>query len=510
MRKRKTKTQLHPVVSYLILIFIVIVFSGILSLFSSQATYNSISNMGTYVVTSEAVKSLFSLSGVKFIFTNTVSNFANFTVLSNLIILLIGIGVMEKSGFLRTAIMLMTKKAKKKNVTFVIVLICILSSIIGDLSYLILIPITALIFLYGKRNPLIGIISSFAALTCGSGLSILFTSIDSSLMNTTLLNAQMLDSSYSMSIYSLFFINIILIILLSFFITKLTEEYIAKIVPKYEFEETFIEEEIVNKKELKGLVLAIIFGIIYLIIIIYNIIPGLPASGNLLDNSQVLYIDKLFSYESFFTNGYVFIIAFLFIILGFFYGLGAKTIRNNHDFAESLGYSLNDIGKMLVLIFMASTFISIFKQTNIGTTIVVALTNLISSSNFTGLPLILLLFIVSMISTIFVPSSILKWPIIASSAVPAFMSAGLSPEFAQMIFRMGESVTMGLTPMLAYFVIYLAYLEKYNKTSKNINFFDSIKYQLPYALITLIIFIFIIIIWYLTNFPLGYSATVSL
>ena len=126
-----------------------------------------------------SVTSLFSLSGLKYIFTSTVRNFVNFTPLSSLIIILIGIGVMEKSGFLRTAITLLTKRARKNTVTFVIVLASIIASIMGDLAYVVMIPISALIFLYGKRNPTLGIIASFAGLTCGSAISILFTSEDS-------------------------------------------------------------------------------------------------------------------------------------------------------------------------------------------------------------------------------------------------------------------------------------------------------------------------------------------
>ena len=110
----KEKVGLHPVMMFLILILISIVTSGILNFLNVSATYhNFVEPSSTYTSTTEAVRSLFSLSGIKYIFTNTVSNFANFTVLSNLIIILIGIGVMEKSGFLKTLVTLLTKRQKK-------------------------------------------------------------------------------------------------------------------------------------------------------------------------------------------------------------------------------------------------------------------------------------------------------------------------------------------------------------------------------------------------------------
>ena len=165
MKKFKEKTLLHPVMTFIILIVITILLSGFLSLLNIQATYSTYSNVtNSYSNTTEAVKSLFNLSGLKYIFTNTVSNFANFTVLSNLIIILIGMGIMEESGFLKTIVVLLTKRQRKKTVTFLIVLFCMLASIMGDLPYIVMIPLSALIFYYGKRNPMIGIITSFAAL----------------------------------------------------------------------------------------------------------------------------------------------------------------------------------------------------------------------------------------------------------------------------------------------------------------------------------------------------------
>ena len=412
---------------------------------------------------------------------------------------------MEKSGFLKTTITLLTKKAKKTSITFAVVLISIIASIIGDLSFVILIPLSALLFFYGKRNPQIGIVASFAGLTCGQGLSLALTSIDSTMLNTTLLGAHMLDKEYTMGTFSFIIIMFIAIVLLSLLITKITETKIVKMLPKYEFPKTELEEDIaIGKKELKGLIIGIGAGILYLLIFIYNIIPGLPLSGKLLDYSQNFYIDKLFSYDSFFSNGFVFIVTMLFVILGLFYGIGAKTIRNNKDFCDDLGHSLDGIGNTLVLIFFASVVINVFKKSNIGMYVVTGLTSFIGKVNFSALPLILLLFFVAIISTIFVPSSITRWQITGGVAVPVLMNVGLSPEFAQVVYRFGESVAFGLTPIFAYFVIYLAYMEKYNQNKKPINLFRTIKYQLPYSLASMALYLVLIIVWYITGLPVGF------
>lgn len=510
IKKIKEKMTLHPIMTIMILILFTIVVSGIFSLFGVQVTYNEV-NANTLKYSTEviSVNNLFSLSGIKYIFSTTVANFVSFVPLSSLIIILIGIGVMEKSGFLKTVFSLLTKNSKKYSVTFTLVLISVLASIIGDLSFIILIPISALLFIYGKRNPAIGIIATFAGLTCGQGLNILFTSTDSSLLNNTLISAWTLDSNYTVSIWAFLFIMFVATILVSIIITFITEKYIVEKVENYTFEED--EEEFkIEKKEKRGLIYSTFAGSIYILIFIYNIIPGLPFSGNLLDNTQVLYIDKLFSYDSFFSNGFVFIVTLLFIILGFFYGIGAKTIKNNKDLCDDLGHSLDGIGKILVLIFFSSTLISIFRYTNIGEIIVGSLTRLLSNLQFTGIPLIILIFIIVLISTIFVPSSTSKWLIMSSTIIPICMNAGITPEFTQIIFRFSESVTMGLTPLFAYFVIYLAYLEKYNQTNKPINLFKSIKYQLPYAILTALCLLVIIIIWYIAGLPIGITGNTVL
>lgn len=511
MKKRvKNKSKLHPVMSLLLIIFVVIIISGILSLVNFSFSYSKINTTRyEYISNTESIINMFSLHGLKYIFANTVANFANFKVLSNLIIILLGIGVMESSGFLKTALGLLTRKAKKKSVTFVIVLLCLISSIVGDLPFLAFIPLSGLVFKYGKRNPNIGVISSFAALTCGYGLSILFTSVDSSLASLTTLSAKMLDQGFTFNTFALILFMVVATLIMSVVLTEITENIIVKKLPKYEFDDESLEFN-PSKVELKGLILAIFASIVYLIIIIYNIIPGLPLSGNFLNYRESLYIDKLFGANSFFSNGFVFIITMLFIIWGLVYGIISKNIKNTRDFVDGLGYSLNGIGKTLVYVFAGSALISIFKYSNIGNVIVAGLTNLIIDSKFTGLALVTLLFVSVIVATIFVPSSITKWSIMSTSVVPTFLNAGMSAEFTQLIFRLGESVSLGLTPLFAYFIIYLAYLERGSQNKNEIGLRDAFSYVLPYSIITGFIFFALIVLWYVIGLPLGINGYVFL
>lgn len=508
MNNIKEKITLNPIMTFIILIVMVIILSWFLHLIGFEATYNKINtSTNEYYQVTETVESLISISGIKYIFQSTVSNFASFTPLSMLIIVLIGIGVMEKSGFLKTSITLLTKKSRKTTITFVWVLICILSSILGDLSYVIAIPFSALLFSYGRRNPMLGIVATFAALTCGSGISLFLTSIDSSLMSTTLLSANLLDSGYTLGTKTFIFIMFVATVIMAFIITEITEKYIANKIERYEFKEEKKEFKL-GKKEIRGLIFSITAGVIYLLVFLYNIIPGLPFSGKLLDDSQVFYIDKLFSYDSFFSNGFVFIVTILFVILGFFYGIGARTIKNNNDLCDDLGHSLDGIGKILVVILFASVLLNVYKYSNIGNVVVANLAKLLNTVSITGIPLIILLFIIGIISTIFLPNSQSKWVLLATTAVPAFMNSGLSPEYAQVVFRFSECATMCLTPLLAYYVIYLAYIEKYNQNTNSIAMFRTLKYQVPYAIATAVVLLILVVAWYLIGVPIGINGSV--
>lgn len=495
MQNKKDKVSLNPIMTLMILIGLAILLSGILALLGIGATNPAEGNL-------VAVESLLSLRGIKYIFQSTVANFASFTPLSMLIIILIGIGIMDKSGFLKTTFSLITRKCQKKTITFVLALICIISSIGGDLAYVVMIPLSALLFYYGRRNPLHGIVISFAALTCGTGLSIFKTSVDSSLDALTLDAAHILDSSYTLSYLGYFVIMTVAIFVLAAVITYVAEKFSVNDVPKYEFKDEKKEFKLA-KRDIRGLIFAGTFGIIYLLIFIYNIIPGLPLSGNLLDYSQKLYIDKLFNPNSFFSQGFVFIVTIWFVILGLFYGLGSRSIKNNNDFCDYLTHSLDGIGRTIILILLSSILINVFKKTNIGTVVTALIGNLISNCKFTGIPLLLMFFFGTAIATILLPNTFNKWTILASTCVPTLMNVGFSPEFIQVIFRFAESMTYGLTPIMAYFVIYLAYMEKYNTSDKPIGIFKILNYQKKYALATGVVLLILLIIWYLVGLPIG-------
>ena len=199
MKKHRTKERigLHPVMMLLVLCFVTIVLSGILSFFDVQATYNRVSTLtGEYVVTTEAVTSLYNLSGLKYIFTQQYTSFANFVVLSHLIIILLGIGIMVKSGFLKTVITMLTKKMKKTTVYLCLGTYLYTCKYYGrSCLYYLYTSWSSTFPLWQKKSN--AWYNYFICISYfGSALSVFLTSIDSSLLDYTLVNAYIFDSSY--------------------------------------------------------------------------------------------------------------------------------------------------------------------------------------------------------------------------------------------------------------------------------------------------------------------------
>ena len=191
----------------------------------------------------------------------------------------------------------------------------------------------------------------------------------------------------------------------------------------------------------------------------------------------------------------------MFFLVGLLYAYGTKSINNHRDICNYLSHSLDEIGKVIILIFFASMFISLLKYTNIGSLITAAISNIIPSIKFGGIPLILLIMVLSIVTTFFQPSLTARWSIMSSTIVPQMMTAGFTPEFAQLVFSTASSIVYGLTPVMAYFVIYISYMEKYDKDGVSVT--KCIKQIIPYAISILGMWILLLIVWYLVGIPLG-------
>ncbi len=515
MAKKKEKRKLSPISLFFILIASTILLSAVLNglgkikidnnypfSFLSQGTYSTINSVtGELENQIVEVESLLNRSGIQYIIGNVVNNFITFSPLSMLLIILIGFSVAEKSGLIKTLTLSVNPKTPNFVFTMLIIFFGVISTLSSEIGYVILIPLAALIFSLNKRNPMGGIIAAFAGVAGGYGVNLLFGTLDMSLTTYTTSAAQLLDPKYNVALSGNIFYMIVATIFIVIVGTIITEKLV---MPKFsnKLEETD-ELFIVEKKEKRGLIFSSIATILLLLIFIYMIIPGLPFSGILLDAEATGYINQLFGSNSYFQQGLVVLVAVILFVAGLFYGIGARTIRSDKSLINYITSSKNNIGYLIILLFFASQFIAIFKKTNIGTIVNIWIIDFLKSTSISGLPLIIIFFVLTIIGTILLPSPTLKWSIMSPSIVPLFMQANLTPEFAQIIYRSAVSVGNLFTPLLAYYVIYLGYLQIYNKKDDTISIGESFRYIRPYFFIFGITFLLLIIIWYIIGAPIG-------
>jgi len=528
-RKRTLKLKkfnFHPIITFILLIFATLVLSWILSILQIQISYNQI-NINTLELESKlvSVKNLLNFEGLKYLISNAARNFAGFTPLSNLLLGLIGLSVAYATGLIDAFTKRITLNINNKTLTFIIILLGTISSLINDIGYVILIPISAIIFSANKRNPILGIIAAFCGVAFGYGTTVFVGSMEVNLISDTTAAARLIDPLYHVELTSNLIIMIISTFITSIIGTVIVEKIIKKKVHNIkskdidtstkEIDINAIKETEQNKLEIdsrekKGLRKSLFVAIIFIIFFIYMLIPGLPFSGLLLDLNEDTYLKQLFGSNSYFQDGFTYMISLFFIIVGIVYGISAKTIKNDKDLISKVVAYFNNIGSLVILLFFASQFIAVFKETNIGTVIVAITTKLISEFSFSGIPLIICVMLLISVCNLFITTPAAKWSIMAPAVVPLMMQSNITPQFSQFILRAADSMTKGITPLLAYFAIYLGYLNMYNTEKAPISIKKAISYIMPYCIIMAITWVLIIIGWYILGAPIGIGVSSTL
>lgn len=503
---KKRKILGNVIVSFIVLTILVMIISLVGNMLGLQATYTRINsvtgNLEKNIIT---VSNLFNGDELRNIIGNAMVNFVTFAPLGAFLVAAIGLGVAQKSGLLTIAFTILGRRLSKFWLTFIFVLLAIISNFAIDAGYVILIPLAALFYLVNNRNPLVGILATFVGISAGQSVNFVLSNLDYGLVPYTEMAAKLTDKTFTMGNNSNIFFCIVAVISLAFLITYVTEKIIVPRIPKYKRDEEIIEEIVVGRKEKRGILLSMIGSIIFIVAFAYMLIPGLPSSGLLLDADGKTYNEMLFGSNSYFSSSIVYLISIVLLLAGVLYGIGAKTIRGKEQLSRVIYDSLNNIGSMLILIFFVSQFIAIFKRSNLGTVVAAWLIDLIRTLNFSSVPLILLVLVFVGIANIFVPSSITKWTILSPIAVPLFMNSNMTAEFSQAVFRVSEGATNILTPLSAYFIIFIGYLEMYNKNDTRISLRDCFKMLFPYSIAITLLWIFILIAWYIIGLPIGFG-----
>lgn len=483
----------HPATIFVIFSALVVILSEIAVRFGLNATFTS----GQTQKTVEAV-SLLSATGIRHIFSSAVTNFTGFAPLGTVLVAMLGVGVAERTGLIRAALRLMVLKTPSRLITMGVVFAGIMSNIASDAGYVVLVPLGALVFLSVGRHPLAGLAAAFAGVSGGFSANLLVGTIDPLLGGITTEAAKFIDASYIVDPTANWYFMIVSTFLITLIGTWVTERIIEPRLGVYAGENTEKIEELAEIEK-SGIKFAFITAIIFVVVITALVLPesGIlrhPETGAIIGRSP-------------FMDGLVPLIAMFFFLPGLAFGLKTGTIRNDKDVAHAVGKSMGTMGDYLVLAFVAGQFVAYFAYTNLGTIIAVKGAEFLSATGLTGIPMIIAFVFVAALINLFIGSASAKWAIMAPVFVPMFMVLGYTPEFTQLAYRIGDSVTNIISPLMSYFAVIVAFAEKYDE---DIGLGTLISVMLPFSAAFLLGWTALLVIWYFAGLPIGPGISVFL
>ncbi len=437
------------------------------------------------------VKNLLSGDGLRWIYTNVTYNFVNFPPLGYVLAVMIGIGVAEGSGLFNTLIRALVLNAPKRFITFSLVFTGILSHIASEAGYVILIPLGAMLFYALGRHPIAGLAAAFCGVSGGFGANFLIGSVDPILAGLSQSAAQIINPDIKVNAavnFYFMFVSAILIVILG---TVITEKIVEPRLKNYtgNAEKVVIEE--ITPLEKKGLKYSGLSALILLVLFSLTIIP----ENGLLRNPETKEI-----LHSPFFDGIITGILLFFFIPGLIYGITVKSIRNDKDLMKHIIKSMGTLATYIVLVFFAAQFVYYFRYSNIGLILAIKGAEFLKLINLTGISLIVAFVLLSAFINLFMGSASAKWAILAPVFVPMFMLLGYHPALTQGAFRIGDSVTNLITPMMSYFALIVAFAQKYDE---KYGIGTIISTMLPYTIIFTLGWTLLLILWMISGLPMG-------
>ncbi len=481
----------HPATLFLMMAVLVALLSWWASAVGLQATHPA---TGEVI----AVRNLLSADGIRWIYTNVESNFVNFPPLGLVLVIMIGIGVAEGSGLFTVLVRQLVLGAPPKLITAAIITAGIFSHLASEVGYVILIPLGAMIFHALGRHPMAGFAAAFAGVSAGFGSNFLIGSVDPILAGLSTSAAQIIDPSMNINPMVNYYFMVASAIMVVAVGTWITEKIVEPRLGKYTGNEKPVKIEQISPLEKKGLRWAGIGTLIFIAVMAWTIIPenGLfrdPETGSIL--------------KSPFFSGIIVGLLLLFFIPGIIYGITVNTIKSDKDVIKHMTNSMKGMGGYIVLVFFAAQFIYWFNYSNLGLVLAIDGAQFLSNIGFTGIPLILTFLLLCAFLNMFMGSASAKWAIMAPVFIPMFMILGYHPGFTQAAFRIGDSVTNVITPMMSYFALIVTYAQSYDE--KN-GVGTIISLMIPYTVLFTVAWAIMITIWMLLGIPVGIDGPIHL
>ncbi len=481
----------HPATLFGSFALIILVLSAIFSFIGSSAVHP-----GTGEVF-EATN-LLSRDGVHMILTRMVSNFTSFAPLGIVIVAMLGIGLAENSGLIAALIRSLVLYSPEKYLTFIIVLAGILSNLASSVGYVLLVPLAGIIFIAVGRHPIAGMAAAFAGVSGGYSANLVLGTIDPLLAGLSQEAARLVDPTYHVNPTANYYFMVASTIVIAVLGTWITEKIIIPRLGTYN-NDNIKKEEIsrLTSIEKKGIKRSSLLFLGFIVLLLIGLIP---------ENGILRGTDGSFL-KSPVLKGIVAVLFLVAGLMGIVYGVVTGKYKNDSDVMKGMTESMKTLASYIVLVFFAAQFVEYFNWSNLGIILAINGADFIQSLNLGLIPLVIMFVIFAGMINLVMGSASAKWALLAPIFVPMFMFLGYTPELTQVAYRIGDSVTNIISPMMSFFALIIAYFQKYDE---KIGIGTIVATMLPYSIIFFIGWIILLIAWLLVGIPLGPGAGIHL
>ena len=447
------------------------------------------------------VFNLLSPAGLQYMLSNCYQNYANFAPFAIAMPLFLAVGIMDKSGLLECLFIGIGSRVRGRWLTMAIVFIGIMSNFMSDIGFVMLPPLAAMLFAAVGRNPIVGMCCAYASVGCGLAANLLIGISDARMAATSQAAAQIIDPKCVVLPTCNWYFIVAACVVLTLIATFVTESILEPRMGKWnpaEGDSTVEVKDLDTYKatdvQKQGMKAAALTTIIMLALLVIGCMPG--AAG-FLCNAQG---QNVFAVQKTQLGAIVTTMLLFIAVPATVHGKVAGTIPDGKAFGAAMSKGLKDVASFAVLCFFAGQFTGWFTHSNLGTIAAITGANVIKATGLSGLPLMIILIIVCAILNLLVPSANAKYSLLAPIIVPMFMMLGYAPALTQMVYRIGDSVTNAITPLMAYFALMLALVKTYNKKA---GMGTLMSLLMPYTLFYFLGWTILFAIWFLLGLPLG-------
>ena len=481
-----------PAVIFLLSLIIVWIFSALLS----GVSFDAIDPRTNQPV---VVNNLLTGASLADFLSRMVTIFTGFAPLGVVLVAMLGVGVAEHSGFINAAIKKMLDATPQSLLTPSIILVAIVSHTATDAGYVLVIPLAGVIYYAMGRHPLAGIAAAFAGVSGGFSANFVPSAIDPLLQSFTQSAAQIIDPDIQinpLNNWAFTSASSVVIIALGWYLTDKVLEPRLQQTPVDGDPSDIPKFEELGGREIKALRVALLSMLLGIIALVFVLLP---------ESSPMRAPDgQLASFSAPVMRSIVPLIFLLFVVPGVVYGYMSGTFSNTKDVIDSMSKAMNGMSYYIVMAFFCALFIDAFGKSNLGALMAIEGAQVLKSWALPSMVTIVGLIFLTAFVNLFVGSASAKWALLGPIFVPMLMQLNISPDLTQAAYRLGDSSSNIITPLMPYFPLVVVYCQRYVKSA---GIGTVISLMLPYSIAILIAWTAFLLIYWALGIPLGIQAS---